>query len=87
MGSKVKWTVGFERVNDDWSVDAYEVWCYATDAEAVKVMARNVQDATLVRITEVSTGKVVYDYEEELRKNGEKINAIYAKKYNGNFRI
>ena len=45
------------------------------------------EEEIIVRIAEASTGKVVYDYEEELRKNGEKINAIYAKKYNGNFRI
>ena len=83
MGSKVKWTVGFERVNDDWSVDAYEVWCYAANAEDVKVMAKNVQDATLVRITEVSTGKVAYDYVEQLKKNGEKLRVAYAKKYKG----
>jgi hypothetical protein len=87
MDSKIKWLVIFQRVNDDWSVETGDVWCCAPDVEAVKAKFRNMQDATIVRIEEMETGKVVYDFEEELKKNGEKINAIYAKKYNGNFRI
>lgn len=87
MNSKIKYVVIFERVNDDWSVETSDVWCCAPDVEGVKAKFRNMQDATIVRIEEMETGKVVYDFEEELKKNGEKINAIYAKQYNGNFRI
>ena len=92
MDSKIKWLVIFQRVNDDWSVETGDVWCCAPDVEAVKAKFQNMQDATIVRIEEyqrpyADIGRVVYDFEEELKKNGEKLNAIYAKKYNGNFKI
>ena len=86
MNSKVKWLIFFQIVNDDWSVSTREGFCYAEDWMAM-VPWKASEEEIIVRIAEASTGKVVYDYEEELRKNGEKINAIYAKKYNGNFRI
>jgi len=84
---KIKWTVVFQRVNDDFTVATHEDWCYATDVEDVRARMKNEfhlppgYSGTIVRITEANTGKVAYDYEEQLKKNCEKLR-VMRKKYN-----